>query len=99
MENLVYEDTKTKERKELKVGGIFISIGQFPNTGFAKGLVNLNKQGEIIIDSLTTQSSTPGIFAAGDSANIPYKQCVIAAGEGAKSALSAHEYLLKIKKI
>ena len=98
VESLVYEDMETKEKKELKVGGVFISIGQFPNTEFAKGLVNLNEQGEIIIDPLTTQSSTEGIFAAGDSANIPYKQCVIAAGEGAKSALSAHEYLLKIKK-
>ncbi len=93
VESLVYEDAKTKEKKELKVSGIFISIGQSPNTEFAKNLVNLNERGEIIIDPFTTQSSVPGLYAAGDCANTPYKQCVIAAGEGAKAALSTHEYL------
>lgn len=93
VEEIVYKDLASGEEKTLKVGGVFVNIGQTPNTDFAKGLVNMNEWGEIIINPLTTQSSVPGIFAAGDATNIPYKQCVIAAGEGAKAALSAYHYI------
>ena len=91
---LVYEDKKTGEKKEIPVEGVFINIGQSPNTDFAKDLLQMNKWGEIMIDFSTNQTSVPGIFAAGDCTNIPYKQYIIAAGEGAKAALSAHNYLL-----
>ena len=94
VEGFVYKDLITGERKELAIGGVFVNIGQIPNTDFLKGFLALNREGEIIIDPRTTQTSVDGIFAAGDVADLPYKQCVIAAAEGAKSALSAHEYLL-----
>ncbi|OHA13382.1 MAG: hypothetical protein A2909_01780 [Candidatus Tagabacteria bacterium RIFCSPLOWO2_01_FULL_39_11] len=95
VENLIYEDRVSKEEKELKVGGVFVNIGQIPNTDFVKGFVELNKWGEIVIDHKTSQTSVEGIFAAGDATDTPYKQCVIAAGEGAKAALSAYNYLIK----
>ncbi len=94
VESLVYEDLATGEKKELKVGGVFVNIGWIPNTAFLKGFLNLNEQEEIIIDPLTNETSVKGIFAAGDVSNILYKQCVLAAAEGAKAALSAHEHLL-----
>jgi thioredoxin-disulfide reductase len=97
VEALIYEDLSVKggkkEEKELKVGGVFINIGQIPNTDFVRDLAEMNEAGEIIVDPLTTQSSVPGLFAAGDCASVLYKQCIIAAGEGAKAALSAHRYL------
>lgn len=97
VEGLVYEDLATGEKKDLAVAGVFVNIGQIPNTDFLKGFLELNEKGEIIIDCRTNETSAPGIFAAGDVSNGLYKQCVIAAGEGAKAALSAHEYLLKIE--
>ncbi len=95
VEGLIYKDLITGEKKELAIGGVFVNIGQIPNTDFLKGFLALNHRGEIIIDARTTQSSVEGVFAAGDVTDLPYKQCVIAAAEGAKAALSAHEYLLK----
>ncbi len=93
VESLVYEDLESGEKKELAVQGIFIQIGSLPATEFLKGLVDFNKAGEIMIDSKTCATKTPGLFAAGDVTDIKYKQVVIAAGEGAKAALSAYEYL------
>lgn len=84
----------TEERKELAVEGIFIEIGLSPNSGFAKDLVRTNEQGEIIADC-NTFTGVPGVFAAGDVTIVKDKQIVIAAGEGAKAAMSVFEYLLK----
>lgn len=98
VESLIYEDLATGEKKELAVGGVFVNIGQIPNSNFAEGFLGLNERGEIIVGCRTTQSSVPGIFVAGDVADLPFKQYIIAAGEGAKAALSAHEYLLKTGK-
>jgi thioredoxin-disulfide reductase len=81
--------------KELLVGGIFISIGWIPATEFLKGFVNLNEEGEIIIDPKTNETSVKGVFGAGDVTDVKYKQCVIAAAEGAKAALSVYNYLAK----
>ena len=81
--------------KELLVGGIFISIGWIPATEFLKGFVNLNEEGEIIVDSKTNETSVKGVFGAGDVTDVKYKQCVIAAAEGAKAALSVYNYLAK----
>jgi thioredoxin-disulfide reductase len=97
VESLVYEDLTTGEMKELKVGGIFINIGQVPNSSFAEGLLELNDRKEIVIDKATNQTSLSGIFAAGDVSDIKYKQSVIAAAEGTKAALSACDYLKRIK--
>lgn len=80
----------------LNVRGIFIEIGYIPNSDFVSGLVERNKRGEIVVDNYN-RASTPGIFAAGDVTNVPRKQIIIAAGEGAKAALSAYEYLAKLK--
>jgi alkyl hydroperoxide reductase subunit AhpF len=70
-----------------------VNIGYIPNTSFVKNFLKLNEQSEIIIDPWTNETSIKGIFAAGDVTNIPYKQYIIAAGEGAKAALSAYHYI------
>jgi len=92
---IVYQDSKTKEEKKLEVQGVFIEIGLQPSSAFAKDLVDCNERGEIKIDLETFQTKTPGLFAAGDVRAGKYKQIVIAAGEGAKAALFANEYLKK----
>jgi len=93
---LIYFNPETKEEGSIKIDGIFVEIGSVPNTDFLNGLLELNQKGEIIIDHRNCATSVPGIFAAGDVTDLPYKQVVIAAGEGAKAALSAYEYLKKI---
>lgn len=93
VEKIIYKDKKTGEEKELKVEGVFVNIGWVPATGFLKDFVDLNKEGEIIIDPRTNETSVKGVFAAGDVTDVKYKQCIIAAGEGAKAALSAYNYL------
>ena len=93
VEKIIYEDLASGEKKELAVGGVFVNIGYIPNTSFVKNFLKLNEQSEIIIDPWTNETSIKGIFAAGDVANIPYKQYIIAAGEGAKAALSAYHYI------
>ncbi len=80
--------------RELDVQGIFIEIGLVPNTDFVRGLLDLNEAGEIVVDS-SCRTSAKGIFAAGDVTSVPFKQIIIAAGEGAKAALAACEYLMK----
>jgi NADH-dependent peroxiredoxin subunit F len=95
---LVFEDQQTKEKKELKLDGIFVEIGSVPVTSFLDDtLVDFNEKKEIVVDLATNQTKTPGLFAAGDVGSFPYKQIIIAAGEGAKAALSANNYL-KSKK-
>lgn len=78
----------------LPVQGVFEEIGYEPATGFLKGVVELNQAHEVVIDAYN-RTSVAGIFAAGDITNVPAKQIVVAAGEGAKAALQAHEYLLR----
>lgn len=84
----------TGEQEILPVKGVFVEIGLVPNTGFLEGFVKLNEHGEVIVDC-DCRTSVPGVFAAGDVTQVHEKQIVVAAGEGAKAALSAHEYLLK----
>lgn len=95
VEQLVYEDRKTGENYSLKVSGVFAAIGSVPSTDFVENLLRLNDKKEIIIDLEANATNIPGIFAAGDVTNIPFKQCVIAAGEGAKAALNVYSYLQK----
>lgn len=90
---LIYFNPETKKEGSIKIDGIFVEIGSIPNTDFLNGLLELNEKGEIIIDHKTCATSVEGIFAVGDVTDLPYKQVVIAAGEGAKAALSAYEYL------
>mgnify|MGYP001560239340 CR=1 FL=1 len=95
MEKIVYFDKKSGQTKELAAQGIFVNIGWSPAVGFLKDFVKLNDYGEVIVDLKTNQTSVPGVFASGDVTDIKYKQCVIAASEGAKAALSAYDYLKK----
>ena len=79
---------------KIDVEGIFVEVGLQPNSELFRDMVKRNGKGEIEIDSLC-RTSAPGVFAAGDVTAVPYKQIVIAAGEGAKAALSAYDYLLR----
>jgi len=89
-----YIDRKTGETKSIELEGIFVQIGLLPNTDFVKGTVALSKRGEIEIDA-RGQTSVPGVFAAGDVTTVPYKQIIIAMGEGSKAALSAFDHLIR----
>lgn len=93
---IVLEDTVTGIISEVSADGIFIEIGLDPNSGFARGVVDMNSAGEIIVDS-GCATNRAGIFAAGDVTSVQFKQIIIAGGEGAKAALSACEYLLMKK--
>ncbi len=74
--------------------GVFVQIGLVPNTEWLRGTVELSKYGEIIIDDKCA-TSLPGVFAAGDVTTVPYKQIIIASGEGSKAALSAFDHLIR----
>ena len=98
VKSIIYQDLKTKKQIEIFVQGVFVQIGSIPATGFVKDLVDFNKKDEIKIDPRTCQTKTPGLFAAGDVTDVPVKQIVVAAAEGAKAALSAYEYIQKLEK-
>lgn len=85
-----YQDRKTEKTVKMDLDGVFVQIGLVPNSGFLKEVVNLSKFGEIIVDE-KGRTSEPGIYAAGDVTTTPYKQIIIAMGEGAKAALAAFE--------
>jgi alkyl hydroperoxide reductase subunit F len=87
---LRYEDRRDSSQHEEALDGIFVQIGLSPNSGFIKDLVTVNRMGEIVVDE-KGRTSVPGIYAAGDVTTTPYKQIVIAMGEGAKVALAAFE--------
>lgn len=91
---LVYKDRTNDELRTLELEGIFVQIGLLPNSEWLKGVVELSPRGEIIVDA-KGQTSVPGVFAAGDVTTVPYKQIVIAVGEGAKASLSAFDHLIR----
>ncbi len=91
---LKFKDRPTGTEHTVELAGVFVQIGLVPNTDFLKGTVELSKYGEIVID-VKCETSLPGIFAAGDVTTVPYKQIVIAAGEGSKAALSAFDHLIR----
>ncbi len=91
---LRYTNRATGSAHDLALEGIFVQIGLVPNTEWLKGALALSPHGEIVIDA-RGHTSVPGVFAAGDCTTVPYKQIVIAAGEGAKAALSAFDYLIR----
>lgn len=95
---LKYTDLSSKEEKLLEVGGVFVEIGSIPNSEIVKGLVEMDKYGQIMIDSKHSSTSQPGIFAAGDITDDPYKQNNISAGDGVKAALAAYNYIINFKK-
>ncbi len=97
VEGMVIKDLKSSEEKELKVTGVFIEIGLTPNSDALKGLVPLNKWGEVPV-SCNDETVIDGLYAAGDVTDVPEKQIIIAAGEGAKAVLQAHHYLQRLSQ-
>lgn len=92
---LIYKDRNTDASHEVALEGIFVQIGLVPNTEWLRGSIELSERGEIVTD-MRGQTSIPGVFAAGDVTTTPYKQIVISMGEGAKAALSAFDYLIRL---
>ena len=92
---LKYKDRATGEEHLVELEGVFVQIGLVPNTEWLKGTVALSKFGEIVVDG-HGRTDVPGVFAAGDCTTVPFKQIVIAAGDGSKAALSAFDYLIRM---
>jgi alkyl hydroperoxide reductase subunit F len=90
----VYKDRVSGVSRTIELAGVFVQIGLVPNTDWLKGTVKLSARGEVEVDA-RGQTSVPGVFAAGDCTTVPYKQIVIAVGEGAKASLSAFDYLIR----
>ena len=91
---LAYQDRATGETLQCDLSGVFVQIGLVPNSEFLNGLVERTQYGEVIIDE-KCQTTEPGIFAAGDVTTVPYKQIVVAMGEGSKASLAAFDYLIR----
>jgi len=91
---LKYKDRATEQEHQLELAGIFVQIGLLPNTEFLKDQLDLSNRGEIVINA-RNETNLSGVFAAGDCTTVPYKQIVIAAGEGAKASLSAFDYIIR----
>ena len=91
---LSYRDRNSGETHRVGLEGVFVQIGLLPNTEWLRGTVALSPRGEIEVDA-RGQTSLPGVFAAGDATTVPYKQIIIAMGEGSKAALSAFDHLIR----
>jgi alkyl hydroperoxide reductase subunit F len=91
---LRFKDRSSGDEQTVELAGVFVQIGLVPNTEFLRGTIELSKYGEILIDEKCA-TSLPGVFAAGDVTTVPFKQIVIAAGEGSKAALSAFDHLIR----
>jgi alkyl hydroperoxide reductase subunit F len=92
---ITVKDKKANEEKDLNVEGVFVEIGLIPNSGFVRNVLTLNERDEIKVNC-SCETGVPGLYAAGDVTDIPEKQIVVAAGEGAKAALQAHRYLQRL---
>jgi NADH-dependent peroxiredoxin subunit F len=95
---LSYKDRATEAVHHVELEGVFVQIGLVPNTEWLKGTLELSKHGEIVVDA-RGQTSLPGVFAAGDATTVPFKQIIIATGDGAKAALSAFDYLMRLPAV
>ncbi|MDP3995945.1 MAG: FAD-dependent oxidoreductase [bacterium] len=98
VESIVYQAGKVSKANSLAIDGIFVEIGSQPANSFLSKLVNFNQKDEIMFNPRTMQTKTAGLFVAGDVSEVVFKQIVIAAGEGAKAALSASNYLRNKKE-
>ena len=94
VDGLLYKDRVSGETRRLDLEGVFVQIGLLPNSEWLKGTLELSERGEIIVDARGA-TSLPGVFAAGDATTVPYKQIVIALGEGAKASLAAFDHLIR----
>ncbi|MDT9000507.1 alkyl hydroperoxide reductase subunit F [Paucibacter sp. APW11] len=95
LDGLSYTDRVSGAAHHVELEGVFVQIGLVPNTEWLKGTLELSKFGEIIVDS-HGRTSLPGVFAAGDVTTVPFKQIIIATGDGAKAALGAFDYLMRL---
>ncbi len=91
---LSYTERASGESRHVELDGVFVQIGLVPNTEWLKGTIELSRHGEIVVDA-KGQTSLPGVFAAGDVTTVPFKQIIIAAGDGAKAALGAFDHLMR----
>jgi alkyl hydroperoxide reductase subunit F len=98
LETVVIRDRKSGEEKRIDADGLFVEIGLLPNSDPVKKLVGLNEHGEVLVDCYC-RTDIPGLFGAGDVTDVPHKQIIISAGEGAKAALSAYDYLIEKSEI
>lgn len=94
LNGLSYKDRVSGAEHHIELEGVFVQIGLVPNTEWLKGSLELSKHGEIVIDARGATSAS-GVFAAGDATTVPFKQIVIAAGDGAKAALAAFDHLIR----
>lgn len=93
VDGLVYKNSKTGETKELKVSGVFVEVGQIPNTDFAKALVPLDNFGRVKINPLDQKTEVPGVWAAGDCTDVLYHQNNIAAGDAVRALEDIYLYI------
>ena len=93
VDGIAYTERDTGQEQRQELAGVFVQIGLVPNSQFVSDLVETNSAGEITVDD-KCRTSVPGIFACGDVTNVPYKQIVVAMGQGATAALTAFEHLL-----
>ncbi len=91
---LIYTDRSSGESRRVELEGVFVQIGLVPNSEWLKGTMELTKHGEIVVDP-RGQTSVPGVFAAGDVTTVPFKQIIIATGDGAKAALGAFDHIIR----
>ncbi|OIP21810.1 MAG: alkyl hydroperoxide reductase subunit F [Comamonadaceae bacterium CG2_30_57_122] len=98
MHGLSFKDRASGELHHLDMAGVFVQIGLIPNTEWLKGTLELSNRGEIVVDA-RGQTSLPGVFAAGDATTVPFKQIIIATGDGAKAALGAFDHLMRMPAV
>lgn len=92
-----YEDIESGSTKEIPVDGVFVEIGMIPNSDPVKGLLELTERGEVKVDPRNFATNLPGVFAAGDITDMPYRQNNISSGQGVVAALAAYDYIRKGK--
>jgi alkyl hydroperoxide reductase subunit F len=97
VEGITILSVKSGQALDLTVGGVFVEIGLMPNSEALRGLLDLNERDEVPVNC-SGETSVPGLFAAGDVSDVPEKQIIVAAGEGAKAMLRAHRYLQRLAR-
>ena len=95
MDGVRLRDSVSGAERHVAVDGVFIAIGHTPTTAMFQGQVDLDEDGYVLTQPGTTRTSVPGVFAAGDVTTVPFKQIIIATGDGAKAALGAFDHLIR----
>jgi alkyl hydroperoxide reductase subunit F len=98
VQGAVVKKRQTGDERSIALDGLFVEIGLLPNSDPVRNLADLNEKGEVVVDC-QCRTNVPGLFAAGDVTHVPYKQIIIAAGEGSKAALAAYDYLIETNQL